>query len=35
MNGTPATPPWYGNVTACVATLAGLVADAPWRSDSV
>ena len=34
MNGTPATPPWYGNAIACVATLAGGVADAPWRSVS-
>lgn len=31
MNATPATPPWYGNVVACLATLAGFVADAPWR----
>jgi len=34
MNGTPATPPWYGNAIACLATLAGGVADAPWRSVS-
>jgi hypothetical protein len=32
MNGTPATPPWYGNAIACLATLAGVVTDAPWRS---
>jgi hypothetical protein len=32
MNGTPATPPWYGNAISCVATLVGVVADAPWRS---
>jgi len=32
MNGTPATPPWYGNATACVATVLGVVADGPWRS---
>jgi len=32
MNGTPATPPWYGNATACLATTIGVVADAPWRS---
>ena len=32
LNGTPATPPWYGNAIACVATLAGIGADAPWRS---
>ena len=31
-DGTPATPPWYGNATACVATVAGVAADAPWRS---
>jgi len=32
LNGTPATPPWYGNATACLATMIGVVADAPWRS---
>lgn len=32
MNETPATPPWYGNATACLATVAGMVADAPWQS---
>jgi hypothetical protein len=32
LNGTPATPPWYGNAIACLATLAGVVTDAPWRS---
>ena len=32
MNGTPASPPWYGNAIACLATLAGVVTDAPWRS---
>jgi len=32
LNGTPATPPWYGNAVACLATLAGALADAPWRS---
>ncbi|MCS3658544.1 hypothetical protein [Salinibacter ruber] len=32
LNGTPATPPWYGNATACLATTVGVVADAPWRS---
>ena len=31
-NGTPASPPWYGNALACLATLGGVVADAPWRS---
>jgi hypothetical protein len=34
MNGTPATPPWYGNAMACTATLVGVIADAPWRSPS-
>ncbi len=32
MNGTPATPPWYGNAIACLATMVGVVADAPWQS---
>lgn len=32
MNATPATPPWYGNAVACLATLAGFIADAPWRA---
>jgi ABC-type transport system involved in cytochrome c biogenesis permease component len=32
LNGTPATPPWYGNATACLATMVGVLADAPWRS---
>jgi hypothetical protein len=31
LEGTPATPPWYGNAIACLATAAGFVADAPWR----
>lgn len=31
MNGTPGTPPWYGNAIACLATIIGVVADAPWR----
>lgn len=31
LNGTTATPPWYGNAIACLATLAGVLADAPWR----
>jgi len=34
MEGTPATPPWYGNAAACLATLAGIVTDAPWRPRS-
>jgi len=32
LNGTPATPPWYGNAVACLATVGGVLADAPWRS---
>jgi len=32
LEGTPATPSWYGNATACLATLAGVLIDAPWRS---
>jgi hypothetical protein len=32
LNGTPATPPWYGNAIACLATLGGMLADAPWRA---
>ncbi len=34
LNGTPATPPWYGNAVACLATAVGVVADAPWRPPS-
>lgn len=34
MNGTPATPPWYGNALACAATVVGIVADGPWRARS-
>lgn len=34
MNGTPATPPWYGNATACLATVAGMLADTPWQPPS-
>jgi hypothetical protein len=34
MNGTPATPPWYGNAVACVATVLGVGADRPWRVPS-
>lgn len=34
MYETPATPPWYGNAISCVATLIGILADAPWRSVS-
>jgi hypothetical protein len=29
---TPASPPWYGNATALVATLIGLLLDRPWRA---
>jgi len=32
LNGTPAAPPWYGNAIACLATLGGVVVDAPWRA---
>lgn len=28
---TPATPPWYGNAVALVATAIGLALDRPWR----
>jgi len=28
---TPATPPWYGNAIALLATLAGFALDRPWR----
>lgn len=28
---TPASPPWYGNAMACLTTLGGALADAPWR----
>lgn len=28
---TPATPPWYGNAIALLATLAGLAMDRPWQ----
>ncbi len=34
LNQTPAAPPWYGNAIACLATLGGVLADAPWRSRS-
>lgn len=29
---TPASPPWYGNAIACLATVLGVAADAPWRT---
>ncbi len=32
---TPATPPWYGNAVALVATAIGLVLDRPWRWENV
>lgn len=31
LEGTPATPPWYGNAAACLATIVGFAVDAPWR----
>lgn len=31
LRDTPATPPWYGNLAACIAAIAGLLVDAPWR----
>jgi hypothetical protein len=34
LNQTPAAPPWYGNAIACLATLAGVLVDAPWRTNS-
>ena len=29
---TPASPPWFGNVAACVSAVVGFLLDAPWRS---
>jgi hypothetical protein len=29
---TPASPPWYGNAAAVVATLIGLLLDRPWKA---
>jgi hypothetical protein len=31
---TPAVPPWYGNAVALLATLAGVLLDAPWRREA-
>jgi ABC-type Fe3+ transport system permease subunit len=30
---TPATPPWYGNLLVCVASVFALILDAPWQPD--
>jgi hypothetical protein len=30
---TPATPPWYGNLLVCVASVIALMLDAPWQPD--
>ena len=30
---TPATPPWYGNLVVCVASVLAFILDAPWQSD--
>jgi hypothetical protein len=30
---TPATPPWYGNLVVCVASVLAFMLDAPWRPD--
>ncbi len=32
LDGTPATPPWYGNALACVTAVLAFVIHAPWRS---
>lgn len=32
---TPATPPWYGNASALLATAIGLALDRPWRGGNV
>lgn len=29
---TPASPPWRGNVAACVAAVLGFLLDAPWQA---
>jgi hypothetical protein len=31
LQDTPATPPWYGNLAACIAAIAGFAIDMPWR----
>ena len=33
LHETPASPPWRGNVVACVAAAVGFLLDAPWLSD--
>jgi len=33
LHETPASPPWRGNVVACVAAVVGFLLDAPWLSD--
>ena len=30
---TPASPPWYGNLLVCVASVLAFMLDAPWRPD--
>ena len=30
---TPASPPWYGNLVVCVASLLAFMLDAPWQPD--
>jgi hypothetical protein len=32
---TPASPPWYGNAFALLATAIGLALDRPWRGENV
>ncbi|MCR9187279.1 MAG: hypothetical protein NXH96_00680 [Alteromonadaceae bacterium] len=31
LGSTPASPPWYGNAAALVATTIGIFLDQPWR----
>ena len=31
LDQTPASPPWYGNAFALLATAAGVLLDRPWR----
>ena len=33
LHDTPASPPWRGNMVACVAAVVGFLLDAPWLSD--
>ncbi len=30
---TPASPPWYGNLVVCVASVLAFMLDAPWQPD--